>query len=250
MSSHKDNRKYFIENEYSKYWINARKGKYKLNSYDLALINTLKNISSSKVLEIGIGTGEGIAESFLDKDLYGIDISSKLVDECKRLFPDINVSVADAEDLHFENKKFDLSYCVHSTWYFPNLNQAISEMIRVTKPNGHVCFDIQNILNERIKNNLSKHIFENTKFLGKLYKLLKNLIKYITKRGQAEWGYSVYEIPSNPISIINFLKKQDVKSIKTYALNQKEDALLDELEFREINSNFENYPRILFIIKI
>jgi len=123
-------------------------------------------------------------------------------------------------------------------------------MIRVTKPNGHVCFDIQNILNERIKNNLSKHIFENTKFLGKLYKLLKNLIKYITKRGQAEWGYSVYEIPSNPISIINFLKKQDVKSIKTYALNQKEDALLDELEFREINSNFENYPRILFIINI
>lgn len=250
MSSENDNRKNFIQKEYSKYWLNARTGKYKLNAYDHALIQMLRDIPSSKVLEVGIGTGEGIAESFLDKDLYGIDISTVLIEKCQKLFPEIKASVADAESLHFEDKKFDLSYCVHSSWYFPSLNTAIAEMIRVTKPNGYVCFDIQNILNKTIKNNLSIHVYENTKLLGKLYKFLKNLIKYITKKGQTEWSYSVYEVPSNPINIINFLKQEKVKAIKTFVPDFKDNNLSDKYDFVEINSDFKKHPRILFIIKV
>ena len=106
--------------------------------------------------------------------MYGVDISDILIERCQQLFPKIKSSVGDAENLVFEDGFFDLCFCVHSTWYFPDVNKAISEMIRVTKKNGHVCFDIQNILNKDIKSNFKRHVFENKNLLGMLKKFLRN----------------------------------------------------------------------------
>lgn len=246
MKSEENNRKNYIQNEYAQYWLNARTNQYKLTPYDQALVSFLKEISSSRLLEVGIGTGEVIAENFLNKDMYGIDISDILIDRCQQLFPQINSSIGDAENLIFKDSFFDLCFCVHSSWYFPDINKAISEMIRVTKKDGYVFFDIQNILNKNIKRNFKRHVFENKNLLGKLKKFFRNCIKFIFKKGQTEWTYSVYEVPSDPISIINELRLKKIHDFKTYVPVTKNNSTT----LIEIKSNFDNYPRIIFLVKV
>jgi ubiquinone/menaquinone biosynthesis C-methylase UbiE len=246
LKSEENNRKNYIQNEYAQYWLNARTNQYKLTPYDQALVSFLKEISSSRLLEVGIGTGEVIAENFLNKDMYGIDISDILIDRCQQLFPQINSSIGDAENLIFKDSFFDLCFCVHSSWYFPDINKAISEMIRVTKKDGYVFFDIQNILNKNIKRNFKRHVFENKNLLGKLKKFFRNCIKFIFKKGQTEWTYSVYEVPSDPISIINELRLKKIHDFKTYVPVTKNNSTT----LIEIKSNFDNYPRIIFLVKV
>ena len=246
MKSEENNRKNYIQNEYAQYWLNARTNQYKLTPYDQALVSFLKEISSSRLLEVGIGTGEVIAENFLNKDMYGIDISDILIDRCQQLFPQINSSIGDAENLIFKDSFFDLCFCVHSSWYFPDINKAISEMIRVTKKDGYVFFDIQNILNKNIKRNFKRHVFENKNLLGKLKKFFRNCIKFIFKKGQTEWSYSVYEVPSDPISIINELRLKKIHDFKTYVPVTKNNLTT----LIEIKSNFNKYPRIIFLVKV
>ena len=246
MNSEENNRKNYIQNEYAQYWLNARTNQYKLTPYDQALVLFLKEISSSRLLEVGIGTGEVIAKNFLDKDMYGVDLSDILIERCQQLFPQINSSIGDAENLIFEDGFFDLCFCVHSSWYFPDINKAISEMIRVTKKDGYVCFDIQNILNKNIKSNFKRHVFENKNLLGKLKKFLRNCIKFIFKKGQTEWTYSVYEVPSDPISIINELRLKKIHDFKTYIPITKDNLAT----FINIKSNFHEYPRIIFLVKV
>ena len=246
MKLEENNRKNYIQNEYSQYWLNARANQYKLTPYDQALVSFFKEIPSSRILEVGIGTGEVIAENFLDKDMHGIDISDILIERCQQLFPKIKSSVGDAENLVFEDGFFDLCFCVHSTWYFPDVNKAISEMIRVTKKNGHVCFDIQNIINKDIKSNFKRHVFENKNLLGMIKKFLRNCIKFIVKKGQTEWTYSVYEVPSDPILIINELRLKEIHDFKTYIPTIKNNSTI----LTEIKSNFDKYPRIIFLVKV
>ena len=106
--------------------------------YDQKLIDlvdkTLISGSNRLILEVGIGTGWPMASSLasLNYDVYGIDISEDLINQCLNDYPGIHAEVCDAENLLYENDRFDLVYCFHSTWYF-NLRKALSEMFRVTK---------------------------------------------------------------------------------------------------------------------
>ena len=54
--------------------------------------------------------------------------------------PSIQCHVGDAEQLAFQDSTFDLTYCVHSSWFIPNFGHAITEMIRVTNVEGVVIF--------------------------------------------------------------------------------------------------------------
>ncbi len=241
------NRKHYIKERYSKYWINARKDIYKITPYDKAVIKLLKSLPSFKILEVGIGTGEVIAESFIsDKEVNGVDISDNLISRCKELFPKINAEVGDAENLFFKDGLFDLVYCIHTTWYFPDLKKAIFEMLRVTKKGGYVVFDIQNIQNYEINKNYKKHKYENSNFFGKFYKTCKNFIKFILRNGIIEWDFAIYEVPSNPFSIINELRLKKIDDFKTLIPMEKDNLTT----LIEIQSDFDKYPRIIFLIKV
>ncbi len=241
------NRKHFIKEKYAKYWINARKDIYKITPYDRAIIKLLKSVPSFKILEVGIGTGEVIAESFIsDKEVYGVDISDDLISRCKELFPGINAEVGDAEKLSFKDALFDLVFCIHTTWYFPDLKKAIFEMLRVTKKGGYVIFDIQNIQNHEINEIYKKHIYENSNFFGKFYKTCKNFIKLILRKGITEWDFAIYEVPSDPLSIINELRLKKIDDFQTLVPVTKDNITT----LIEIQSDFDMYPRIIFLVKI
>ena len=87
-------RKEYMRSTYSKYWKNVRKNVYGFMDYDKAFINLIESFSNKhgKILEVAIGTGEPIANNLenIGYQVYGIDISDRLVDECKKNNKNIN----------------------------------------------------------------------------------------------------------------------------------------------------------------
>ena len=72
-----------------------------------------------------------------------------------------------------------LFFCFRSTWYFPDIIKSISEMIRVTRKNGLIIFDIQNINNsvhqKMVKRNIK--LSKNHPFMNIIKKYVKNILK-------------------------------------------------------------------------
>ena len=128
----------------------------------------------------------------------------------------------------------------------PDLKKAIFEMLRVTKKGGYVIFDIQNIQNHEINEIYKKHIYENSNFFGKFYKTCKNFIKLILRKGITEWDFAIYEVPSDPLSIINELRLKKIDDFQTLVPVTKDNITT----LIEIQSDFDMYPRIIFLVKI
>src|SRR5690242_8755206 len=135
-------RKEFMRSVYSGYWLGARDKIYGFMAYDRQLCEyvSAQVAGQGTVLEVAIGTGYPIADYLQQAghEVHGVDISPELVDRCHELNPAIQAKVGDAENLDYPDATFDVTYCFHSTWYFPNLARAIGEMVRVTKPGGSV----------------------------------------------------------------------------------------------------------------
>ena len=69
------------------------------------------------MLDIGIGTGNA-AGLLVNKgfEVYGIDISQKMLDKCAEKFPSINLKMGDFLDIPFKDETFDLiisGYALH-----------------------------------------------------------------------------------------------------------------------------------------
>jgi SAM-dependent methyltransferase len=131
-------RKEYMKNIYSQSWSKDREA-YGIGQYDIDLISLLQSMKrSGKVLEVGIGDGFPYANQLAENGyaVFGIDISPTHIDMVKENHPNIKAFIGDAEFLDFEDDYFDIVYCFRSTWYFPDIIKAVSEMIRVIQPGG------------------------------------------------------------------------------------------------------------------
>lgn len=103
---------------------------------------SIKNINEkSKVLEIGVGTGN-LSKKFLEQrvNIIGIDQSREMLNIAKKKLPNLKLRLGEFLKIPFENKSFDV---IVSTYAFHHLNNeekivAISEMIRVLKTKGKI----------------------------------------------------------------------------------------------------------------
>src|SRR5699024_12734590 len=90
-----------------------------LTGYRHSIKKAYKNYpeAAENVLDIGIGTGNFIAEYIGDaKKVYGVDISTKMLEEAKKKFPSIKVETGDFNNIPFESVYFDLitsSFSLH-----------------------------------------------------------------------------------------------------------------------------------------
>ena len=108
----------------------------------LSLLNTT---SGEKILDIACGPGQLLkAAAEKQLDLYGIDISSEAIKQCKKRLPEANVQVANAEALPFKESTFDYITCLGSLERFLDLPKALNEMVRVSNPNAKLCFLVRN----------------------------------------------------------------------------------------------------------
>ncbi|MFA5887632.1 MAG: class I SAM-dependent methyltransferase [Candidatus Nanoarchaeia archaeon] len=92
---------------------------------------------NEKSLDVGIGSGD-LETSLSLTDVAGIDISSKMIDECRKIHPNFKLCVSDAEALPFENECFDFVCCRNLLQHFVDPCKAFGEMYRVTKKNGKI----------------------------------------------------------------------------------------------------------------
>jgi len=234
-------RKHFMREVYSHYWLRARETKYGFMDYDQRLCGMISSQAPErgKLLEVAIGTGYPIADALQKKgfEIHGIDLSPVLIERCRVTNPAIHAKVGDAENLDYADGEFDAVYCFHSTWYFPDLTRVIDEMIRVTRPDGFIVFDIQNRANAQIAAEYDKRLAQVRPGLGPRLNLhARNLAKVVLRRGNPNWHGLVYEVPTDPDVI-----RQHLGHREYHVLDRELHELKDE-------GGFTEYPRLVYVI--
>ena len=81
----------------------------------------------SKILDVGCGTGEPIAQFLITEgyDVTGIDASSKMIDLCKQRFPKNKWILADMRTLALK-EKFNAVIAWHSFFHLPHDDQRLT----------------------------------------------------------------------------------------------------------------------------
>lgn len=123
-------------------WFDNARTKTLMESEYLNLI--IKNIpTNSDILDLGCGTGEPIARFFIESGykVTGVDGSSKMIELCKKRFPDLQWIVSDMRDIRLQ-KKFDAILAWHSFFHLDQDSQR--KMFKIfeshIKPNGILAF--------------------------------------------------------------------------------------------------------------
>lgn len=122
------------------------------------VINSLNLENKMKVLDIGIGTGLLTERMPNDLELYGIDISEKMMDKIKEKSLKVNLQIGNFCNIPFQDKYFDR---IVSTFAFHHLKdkekeEAFIEMDRVLKPYGYLVIGDFMIENDEEMNLLIK----------------------------------------------------------------------------------------------
>lgn len=124
------------------------------------ILDMLKNRKYLSVLDMGCGTGailEKISKENPKAFLFGLDLSENMIAEAKKKnIPKAQYVIGDAENLPYENEKFDVVICNQSFHHYPNPQKAFNEAYRVLKKSGIfiVCDMYCNKLLRAFENNI------------------------------------------------------------------------------------------------
>lgn len=115
-------------------------------------IAALPRPACGTALDIGCGSGVYTEELLrLDYETTGMDLSGEMIASCERRFaglpntaPSVHLQVGDVEHLPFNDASFDLVLCVGVLGYLIEDERAVRELVRVTKPGGHIVVNVTN----------------------------------------------------------------------------------------------------------
>lgn len=102
-----------------------------------------KDNNIQEVLEVGVGTGLTFEHYPHGVKLTALDMSEGMLEGARKKMSDrpdmqIDLQVGDALDLQFEDNSFECTYAPSLLTVVPHPKQLLKEMIRVTKPGGHI----------------------------------------------------------------------------------------------------------------
>ena len=108
-------------------------------------LEVLNAKANQKLLDIACGLGR-LLEASLEYNVVpsGIDISDVAIAKVKAKFPQLDVSVANAEELPFEDNSFDLLTCIGSLERMIDKDKVLNEFLRVGKKECRYCFLVRN----------------------------------------------------------------------------------------------------------
>jgi ubiquinone/menaquinone biosynthesis C-methylase UbiE len=93
------------------------------------------------ILEVGSGEGANIARlADGQRRIIGCDFSLPRLQFCRTVAPDVPLAVADAAYLPFATDAVDVVFCRDVLHHLPDVEAAVREFFRVTKPGGRVIF--------------------------------------------------------------------------------------------------------------
>jgi ubiquinone/menaquinone biosynthesis C-methylase UbiE len=116
-------------------WANIQEAKGKAG-YDFVL-NSLSITSSTKLLDIGCGTGY-FCKLASDKgaNVTGLDATRIFIEEAQRRLPAVSFLIGEMEELPFENGAFEVVCGFNSFQYAANTKNALTEARRVLADRG------------------------------------------------------------------------------------------------------------------
>lgn len=98
--------------------------------------------AAGRVLEVAVGTGRNLPFYPPDVELVGVDLSTQMLAGAERqaaeLGRQIDLRVADAHDLPFDDAGFDTVVATLTLCSIPDHCRAVAEMARVLKPGGRL----------------------------------------------------------------------------------------------------------------
>lgn len=114
-----------------------------------SLLAVAPRVRGQAALDVGVGTGRTSALlRLLTDDYIAIDYTPAMVDECRRMNPDVDVRLGDVRDLRdFRDGQFGLvffSYSGIDALGHDDRARALREMFRVLRPGGWLAFSTHN----------------------------------------------------------------------------------------------------------
>ena len=103
------------------------------------LISFIKIKSSPIILDVSCGVGsmlEMIGKKIASAKLYGIDLSESMINFAKYHYPNYFFIIGNAEQLPFEDGKFDIITNSIAFHHYSNPELFLMEVFRVLKPGG------------------------------------------------------------------------------------------------------------------
>jgi len=213
-------KKFFIHTRYSEDWTKFIREKGYKEGYEELAIDILLNFenvcSSQSVLEVGVGEGRFI-HKFLERGVkyVGIDISTKMLKRAaENRNNEVDLIVADAENLPFRGNCFDHVFCFATFFFLPNNYKAIKEMGRVTK--GNVLIEFRNLFSFIIiASYLKLFIVKLVKYLANKISIIKTVLvlAYGKKKVDAfvNSPYFHPNYPIDPIRLRRFFREAGLK---------------------------------------
>lgn len=129
--------------DFSDWYENERKQGYHAMLDELELEVLAPFAEGKEVLEVGAGTGlimAGLGNA--PKRLVGLDISPGMLK--KAVARGFEVVQGSATALPFDDNQFDLVYSFKVLAHIPDIETAVSEMVRVLRPGGHLVAEFYN----------------------------------------------------------------------------------------------------------
>ncbi|MGL4402221.1 MAG: class I SAM-dependent methyltransferase [Fusobacteriaceae bacterium] len=100
-----------------------------------------------KILDLGCGKGELLEEIKIKFDncenqkqfqLFGVDISPKMIEKARLKNDEIEFKIGDSENLEFSDNFFEVITCLNSFHHYENPEKSLAEMYRVLTPGGNL----------------------------------------------------------------------------------------------------------------
>ena len=182
---------------------------------------------------MGIGTGWPIAAELYANGTHvaGCDVAESLIRTAEETYPGMELFVGDIWQVPLEKGKYDLVYCIRSSWYMKDFLNVLDKMLSIANNGGVVAF---NILNSKNPANKRADLKAKVLYLAvRLYGAMKVLFlnkDYIAPCPNYHYSQDAIE---------NLLSKRDVKW-EVFSINQ----LLDK------NAEFmPKSQKLFFVIK-
>lgn len=93
---------------------------------------------ASRALEVGCGTGAILSELPAHLSLHGLDLDPAALAQCRVHAPSASLTQGNALQLPYSAKTFDIVYCHFLLLWVGDPLQALHEMKRVAKTDGHI----------------------------------------------------------------------------------------------------------------
>lgn len=110
--------------------------KFLINNFYEQLLGIARDISPDSILDVG--SGEGFTLSLLEKNSVGktregLEYSEVSIQLGKEMFPGLNLRQGDIYHMPYEDNSFDLVICSEVLEHLENPEQALQELVRVSK---------------------------------------------------------------------------------------------------------------------